>query len=255
MRKAVNFIIAFFPCFIYFAMQFISIIIFAVIAAFININLYDNIDKYTVYILLLQGAMGITVFGLWYAAVFRNIKRQSLAELFSVKRAIAVFVMAVCIQIAVSTLIGVASFWFYDVIEEYAETMEEFIGDETFSLILYTVIAAPIAEELVFRGATLNHLKKALPFWIANIIQAVLFGVMHMNIVQGIYAFFIGLVLGIVYKKYNSLYASIALHIFINLTGFIMPKLSVIPALMYLVLVIFSFFGAVYFLSVILKKK
>jgi hypothetical protein len=40
-----------------------------------------------------------------------------------------------------------------------------------------------------------------MPFWVANILQAVLFGIYHMNPLQGIYAFFIGLFLGYVCHK------------------------------------------------------
>ena len=50
-------------------------------------------------------------------------------------------------------------------------------------------------------------------------IQAAMFGIAHMNILQGVYAFTIGLIFGYIYKKYNSLYASILAHLTFNFTG------------------------------------
>ena len=42
---------------------------------------------------------------------------------------------------------------------------------------------------------------------------------MHGNIVQGIYTFILGLVLGIIYIYTNSLYGSMLMHIIYNLLG------------------------------------
>ncbi len=249
LKKLVNFILALLPIIIYFVMQFAALIFFAVI----DRNFFSNLDKYVNYIRLMQALMGIVVFGLWYKIVFKDIERQPLMELFSIKRLLGVFVMAVCLQIVVTVLINAASIWFKDLIENYSEFMEDFVGKQTVSLVLYTVLFAPLAEELVFRAVTFNHLRRALPFWLANIIQAALFGIMHMNIVQGTYAFLLGLVLGIVYKKYNSLYANTALHMFINLSGFMIPIITS-PILM-LILVFGSFFGSCCFLIMLLKDR
>ncbi len=43
----------------------------------------------------------------------------------------------------------------------------------------------PVCEELVFRGVTMRLVRRALPFWAANLMQAVLFGIFHMNWIQG----------------------------------------------------------------------
>ena len=95
-----------------------------------------------------------------------------------------------------------------------------------FMTILATIILAPIGEEILFRGVTLRLAKNAgLKFWIANTIQAVFFGIAHLNVVQGIYAFAMGLILGYIYEKYNSLYVSILLHALINFLGTVVSVL------------------------------
>ena len=50
----------------------------------------------------------------------------------------------------------------------------------------------PIAEEIVFRGAILRVLQNALgerKRWIAIVISALIFGIIHFNLAQGLHAF------------------------------------------------------------------
>ena len=54
-------------------------------------------------------------------------------------------------------------------------------------LVLYSVLIGPVCEELIFRGLTLKYAKRAMPFWVANFLQALLFGVFHMNMIQDVY--------------------------------------------------------------------
>ncbi len=83
-----------------------------------------------------------------------------------------------------------------------------------------TILLAPIAEEIIFRGMTMKLARKITrKFWIANIIQALFFGIAHGNWVQGTYAFVLGLMLGYIYKKYNSLIASVLAHMTFNFAG------------------------------------
>jgi membrane protease YdiL (CAAX protease family) len=98
--------------------------------------------------------------------------------------------------------------------------------------ILAVVLLAPIAEELLCRGVILHYAMKATPkFWLANIIQALLFGIIHMNIIQGTYAFFLGLVLGWLRYRYKSLVAPTIMHLVNNLstTTWLGWLLSLIP--------------------------
>lgn len=86
---------------------------------------------------------------------------------------------------------------------------------DSVSMFLYASIAAPIAEELLFRGLVLRTLR---PFGkkFAIFGSAVLFGIYHGNLLQTPYTFLIGLVLGYVTVEYSILWA-IALHGFNNL--------------------------------------
>lgn len=76
------------------------------------------------------------------------------------------------------------------------------IGEFSFPSIVATVILAPVVEELVFRGLTLRLLRRSgFSFLVANIIQAVLFGCYHMNLVQEYLRFWSGIDLRIPRKS------------------------------------------------------
>ena len=74
----------------------------------------------------------------------------------------------------------------------------------------------PIMEEIVTRGLVFNEIKVSTNFIIAILLQAFLFGVMHLNIVQGIYAFVLGVTYGIFREKFNSLIITFVCHIVHN---------------------------------------
>ena len=88
----------------------------------------------------------------------------------------------------------------------------------TFPEVIKTVIIAPISEEVIFREWIYNFLKKRTKFY--NIIQAFMFALFHFILVQSIYAFILGIFLGNVKRKTDSLEVVIFCHFFFNLIGF-----------------------------------
>mgnify|MGYP002530556847 CR=1 FL=1 len=171
---------------------------------------------------VIYAVVGIICLGLWY---YFGCKRKNLkpseAALSPVNLLLLVF-LAFAMQYVINYLMAGIDVLMPDALEAYVEMMEQAgIGEILVAGILYVVILGPIAEELCFRGVTLFYAQKgAGRFWIANIIQAAAFGIMHMNLVQGLYAFVLGLILGWVYHRCHSLYASIWLHMFFNALSF-----------------------------------
>lgn len=81
----------------------------------------------------------------------------------------------------------------------------------------------------------LKNLEDSAVFHIVNVFQAILFGIYHGNIVQGIYAFVLGMMLGIIYKYGGGILSSIVVHMIINASGlYITPFLpsTIAPWLM-----------------------
>jgi hypothetical protein len=81
----------------------------------------------------------------------------------------------------------------------------------TLSMFLYTSIAAPICEELIYRGFVLRSFQGYGKVF-SIILSALLFGVMHANLFQMLFAFLVGLVLGYVATEY-SIFWSMVLHL------------------------------------------
>ncbi len=84
----------------------------------------------------------------------------------------------------------------------------------TVSMFLYSAIIEPIVEELVYRGFVLRSFQKYGKM-AAIVVSSVLFGVMHANIPQSMFAFGVGLVLGYVAVEYSIVW-SVVLHIINN---------------------------------------
>ena len=93
--------------------------------------------------------------------------------------------------------------------------------------VIYTVFLAPVCEELVFRGLMISSLEGATKKWVAVIISAVLFSVVHLpSLIALGYTFLLGLVLGFVYVRTKSLIPCILLHMAFNASNYLLfiPK-------------------------------
>lgn len=97
---------------------------------------------------------------------------------------------------------------------EHQELMELIFMESNLLLLIASVgIIVPIVEEVMLRGIILNRLREDLPLAAALILHALVFGFIHMNVLQGGYAFVGGLLLGLVYIWSKSLWIPIAVHI------------------------------------------
>ena len=176
----------------------------------------------------------LLITGLWYYLyVVRRQKRAGIpfAGKFTGKSFGFTVMLAFGAQLLVGLLLTIWQLAAPDMIEAYNQMMEETgIAELSVLSVIATVILAPVGEEIIFRGLTIEYLKKAgAGFWVINVIQALFFGIAHMNLVQGTYAFLLGLACGYVVLRYQSLLAGIAVHFVFNAYGtFATPVLELI---------------------------
>lgn len=176
----------------------------------------------------------LLITGLWYYLyVVRRQKRAGIpfAGKFTGKSFGFTVMLAFGAQLLVGLLLTIWQLAAPDMIEAYNQMMEEAgIAELSVLSVIATVILAPVGEEIIFRGLTIEYLKKAgARFWVINVIQALLFGIAHMNLVQGTYAFLMGLTCGYVVLRYQSLLAGIAVHFVFNAYGtFATPVMELI---------------------------
>ncbi len=75
--------------------------------------------------------------------------------------------------------------------------------------------------QILFRGIVFRSMQKVFPVWISVILSAAMFGAYHMNIVQAVYATFMGIIAAIIYDKTNHLIYPILVHAANNFVGVI----------------------------------
>jgi len=108
------------------------------------------------------------------------------------------------------------------------EALNELMNGPIFnkiSLVLFSVIGAPIVEEMVFRFAgfrLFRPLRHKVPTWVVIIVTSLLFGYIHVmsdDLVQIIYYAGLGAALGIMYANTKNLLVPIGVHMLWN--GFV----------------------------------
>ena len=99
----------------------------------------------------------------------------------------------------------------------YKTTMNAMYSAPLAIQILCLAVLVPICEEYVFRGLFFRRMEKESSFVYAMVYSSVVFGVLHVNLVQMLYGFLLGLMLAYVYEKYGSLKAPAAAHMAMNL--------------------------------------
>ena len=161
-------------------------------------------------------------------------------------------VIGVSAQFFVGGILEIVELLFPEAMAEYSKFMEDTsVGVFAIVSALSIAVLAPINEEIVCRGVMFEYAMRAMSpgwnvtdgaryravsaraFWIANTLQALAFGVLHMNLIQGGYAFVLGAVLGWVFWRTGKLRYPIILHFAMNASSYLVeplyPLLSAVP--------------------------
>jgi membrane protease YdiL (CAAX protease family) len=116
--------------------------------------------------------------------------------------------------------------------QEYESQMAFAVPDGNMLASLLGIgIIVPIVEEIMFRGMVSHELKpvfRALP---AIAIQGALFGIYHMNLIQGLYAAPLGIFFGYIAYKSRSIWPAVAAHIAMNSLSLILSTPTVSGAM------------------------
>lgn len=109
-----------------------------------------------------------------------------------------------------------------DLFETFNETSGIIYSGNLFVQIVATCIGAPLVEELLFRGLVYKRMRTKFKVLPCMIFSSLIFGAVHGNIVQFVYAFLVGLILAFVYEKFKTLWAPIIFHAGANLLSIIL---------------------------------
>jgi membrane protease YdiL (CAAX protease family) len=107
-----------------------------------------------------------------------------------------------------------------EAVEESNELIIE-IGStpDGFVLLVVALILAGICEEFTFRGFLQTSINRKYPFWISLLVSSFAFGILHFDpqLVYTLAAFMTGLLLGYLYKRWDSYVVPVAAHASMNL--------------------------------------
>ena len=205
----------------------------------------NNLNLYSCLTYLIPGA----VFLLWYYFAFvekRGIKQTVSSHTRRLTPACFgwVVLLGFAVQHVTSLIMVAINALMPSVMNEYTEMIDS-SGISEYSLLwaVATLILPPIVEEVIFRGLILQYLGKAgASFIVANLIQAVLFGIFHMNLVQGIYTALLGFLLGYLAYRYDSIFVPMILHAIYNLFGTVLVDLEnmFLPDVLLVVIILIS---------------
>lgn len=168
----------------------------------------------------------ILIFGVWYKFGFVKKEKIPFKQVYSIRNVVCFIVLGVGLQICSGYILNLANVLFPAVMEDYRALLESVDLGINWFAIVGSVFLAPIGEELVFRGVIMRNAWRVMPFMWANLLQAVLFGICHMNLVQGVYTFLMGLLLGYLVKKCDSLLPTMAVHFVLNSSANVISFLS-----------------------------
>lgn len=125
------------------------------------------------------------------------------------------------------------------------EYIEEYLLNTAYIFIfISTCIMAPIFEEILYRGVLLNGLLKKYNYKKAIIYSSIIFGIAHMNLPQGINAFFLGVIIGLAYYYTRSIYLCMTIH-FVNnfLVNFVVyPESKLWTIILFIIIPIIGMF-------------
>lgn len=217
MKKVGNILLSIVPFLMMFAVQFSISFVYALVYVILTGKMVEDLIP----IVTISHLVTAIAAFLWYYFVFGKENKKNPLHVFRWKTWVIMIAFSVSlqalIQVAFIGLSAVAPTW----IEAYSEAMEQSgLGELSLLSTIATLVLAPIGEELSFRGLTYQYLRRAgLGVVAANILQALLFGIMHMQPIQIVYASVLGLLLGYLREKYQSIYIPIVMHCIFNFIG------------------------------------
>lgn len=106
---------------------------------------------------------------------------------------------------------------------EEQESYLEMFGYDALGLtsaFLIICVLAPFLEELFFRGFIYRTFTKTWPVWLASVLTASLFALIHFQLQVFLPLFFLGLILNYVYHRTGSVWSSVAFHSLNNTIAF-----------------------------------
>lgn len=183
----------------------------------------------------LVGSLFFAAFVIGALLIYRKVKKSGFTNFLNPPKCariflfvLSTFVVGMTLNLAFSNLIEMLPLpqtW----IDQNAESVGAFSESNLFAMLLAQGIAAPLAEELVFRGVIYHALRRApilsnrrLCIGVCSVLVSAVFGWFHGNILQALYCFCFSLVLVLIVEKTGSLWGAVLAHMGFNSSWILM---------------------------------
>lgn len=204
---------------IMYAVVFGVMIVYMVIQGIISGIRHETPDTEAITARLMETDMGMgiaVILGCVFLLLF-NLKRIKPKQIFTKRKPMNVskFIMLVCVLMCIQLPISLFDVFVEAVLNQLGLSAQAAIesasaGSTTISMMLYAGFIGPFAEEFVYRGYTMKTLESmGAGKGYALVISSLLFGIMHANPTQSIYAFFAGMVFGYAAMEYGIIWSMI----------------------------------------------
>lgn len=192
-------------------------------------------NSYTV-----TAAVGVVCLIIYY--FIGKLRKQTVESIIKIKNVpTIIYAMAVTLAIGCRFLVSVYYSFAQKItileksIEKAAEINPEITtASQLFTALFCVAVFAPFFEEIMFRGLVMTELLKIMRPWAAIGLQAIIFGAIHGVLFQSVFAFVIGIVLGILYYHSQNIFVAMTCHSAFNISAVLMQgELSLIGVLVY----------------------
>ncbi len=141
------------------------------------------------------------------------------------KKLMGAFVFGGCFAIAFNTILGMLRLADYSA--SYRQVAETFYTGRLLLEIIALCIVIPLAEELLYRGIVYERLRGWLGMRASVLGSAFIFGLVHMNLAQFVYAFIFGILLACLAEWTEGFFAATAAHMAANLTSVLRAETNI----------------------------
>ncbi len=218
-------LVALAKCFLFFALylliQALSVGLMSILIALISPDKHAYLTQMTVELNIIAGCITVLAFALLAKLFKTNLSDMAHFNKMPPRFIISVIIMGVATAYAVAMVLSglellslIPDSW----VQVQNDTYEDVNSASPMLQIISIGIIAPLLEEILFRGCMLGVLKREMHPWIAICLSAVFFGLAHGTPLGIIYATVLGIIMGWLMVKFNSVVPGILFHMAYNLT-------------------------------------
>lgn len=142
-------------------------------------------------------------------------ERTELSKKTQVLYGVSAFLCGALAGLALNNIIGATGLM--ELSKGYQNVTAQFFAGGMLFEIIGLGILVPVVEELLYRGIVYARLSDWIGIPKAAVVSALIFGGLHMNLVQFVYAFLLGLLLVYLLERCHNLYGAVLAHVGANL--------------------------------------